>query len=136
MSSWGSLCAEGILCPAGTEVELVSSSAAETPAPTQPTEAAPTASAPAQGAAATPAAPADDEPPPPEPFGEPSRAAPAWQAKMFTCLLPAEPTASACAIERQVIRVRLKQLDMRPCTCPAGSNPKLPFMSLSCLLCP
>ena len=47
---------------------------------------------------------------------------PAWQAKMFTCLLPAETTASACAIERQVIRLRLKQLDTRPCTCPAGSN--------------
>ena len=57
---------------AGTEVELVSSSAAEAPAPAQPSEAAPAAGAPAQGAAASPAAPADDEPPPPEPFGKPS----------------------------------------------------------------
>lgn len=55
---------------AGTEVELVRSSAAEAPAPAQPSEATPAASAPAQGAAAAPAAPADDEPPPPEPFGK------------------------------------------------------------------
>ncbi len=63
-------CADDASITAGTEVELVSSSAAEAPAPAQPSEAAPAASAPAQAPAAAPAAAADDEPPPPEPFGE------------------------------------------------------------------